>query len=89
MVVVGSWNVRGGNSPKKHLAVHSWINQNKIEIFGLLEARISVNNLAAVLPRILSTGWEGLTNIADHPNGRIVVGWNAQKLRLKRLDSTA
>ncbi|KAG5223022.1 endonuclease/exonuclease/phosphatase family protein [Salix suchowensis] len=70
-------------------AIQTWINQNKVDVFGILESRIRANNMATVLPKILPCNWEAMTNIGEHPNGWIVVGWDANKLQLRFVDSSA
>ncbi|KAJ6317137.1 hypothetical protein OIU78_020255 [Salix suchowensis] len=47
------------------------------------------NNMATVLSKVLSRSWEVRTNFADHPNGRIAVGWDASKVQLQCIDSSA
>ncbi|KAB5569895.1 hypothetical protein DKX38_003688 [Salix brachista] len=89
MVVIGTWNIWGANSTHKHHAVLKWISQNKLDLFGLLETRIEASNMEALLPKILPHGWEAWTNIEDHHNGRIIVGWNASQFQLRRVESSA
>ncbi|KAJ6430692.1 hypothetical protein OIU84_021976 [Salix udensis] len=45
--------------------------------------------MEALLPKILPNGWEAWTNIEDHHNGRIIVGWNASQFHLRRVESSA
>ncbi|KAJ6433786.1 hypothetical protein OIU84_017481 [Salix udensis] len=45
--------------------------------------------MEAVLPKILPLGWDAWTNIEDHHNGRIIVGWNASQFQLRRIESSA
>ncbi|KAJ6333869.1 hypothetical protein OIU78_010886 [Salix suchowensis] len=45
--------------------------------------------MEALLPKILPHGWEAWTNIEDHHNGRIIVGWNASQFQLRCVESSA
>ncbi|KAB5561274.1 hypothetical protein DKX38_006231 [Salix brachista] len=56
---------------------------------GVLESRISATNMTATLSNFLPPNWEAIMNIQDHPNGRIIVGWNAKKFQLKCIASSA
>lgn len=89
MLVIGSWNVWGINSPHKQYAVKSWINQNRLEIFGLLETRITANNLDSVQAKILPPNWKAMSNIQYNPHCRIIVGWNAQHMHIQCIEASA
>ncbi|KAF9661339.1 hypothetical protein SADUNF_Sadunf19G0057800 [Salix dunnii] len=52
------------------------------------ETQLTTNNMSFVLPKILPHNWEAVTNIEDHPNGCIVIGWNASKLQLRYRERT-
>ncbi|KAJ6724733.1 hypothetical protein OIU85_022631 [Salix viminalis] len=45
--------------------------------------------MAVIMSKVLPQRWEVLTNIGDHSNGRIVVGWDASKFQLRYLESSA
>ncbi|KAJ6725241.1 hypothetical protein OIU85_023094 [Salix viminalis] len=49
----GSWNVRGLNNTRKQQSVRNWINFHNLDLFGLLETRISSINLTSVQANVL------------------------------------
>ncbi|KAJ6693232.1 hypothetical protein OIU85_004036 [Salix viminalis] len=60
-----------------------------LDVFGLLETRVMVNNLAAVQANILPPHWAAITNIHANPLCRIIVGWNTKKLTIRSIQATA
>ncbi|KAB5573251.1 hypothetical protein DKX38_000445 [Salix brachista] len=89
MVTIGSWNVRGLNSPQKQFAVCSWLKHHNIDIFGLLETRILPNNLDNVQAKILPLNWSAISNIHTGTLCRISVGWNPKFCHLQSIDTSA
>ncbi|KAB5512336.1 hypothetical protein DKX38_029364 [Salix brachista] len=89
MVTIGSWNVRGLNSPQKQFAVCSWLKHHNIDIFGLLETRILPNNLDNVQAKILPLNWSAISNIHTGTLCRILVGWNPKFCHLQSIDTSA
>ncbi|KAJ6373897.1 hypothetical protein OIU78_029568 [Salix suchowensis] len=87
MIVIGSWNVRGLNSHHKHLAVQQWMQRNKLDIAGIIEARILPQNLQGVQEQIAMQGWNFISNIQAAHHCRILVGWNANKVTLQCIHS--
>ncbi|KAJ6313908.1 hypothetical protein OIU78_017543 [Salix suchowensis] len=86
MVAIGSWNVRGLNTPHKQFAVRSWLKHHNLDIFGLLETKITYANLARVQNNLLPTHWATMSNIQASPICRIMVGWNSQICHLQCID---
>jgi hypothetical protein len=87
MFIIGSWNIWGLNGLQKQKTVHVWAQKNSLDIFGLLETKVSAANLANVQPTLAPLHWQYLTNIASNPTCRILVGWNPHKLHLTCLHS--
>ncbi|KAJ6345277.1 hypothetical protein OIU78_008031 [Salix suchowensis] len=85
MIVIGSWNVRGINNPRKQIAVKKWVSKNNLEIYGILEPRIVNNNLAHVQGKLGIPGWEFASNIRNEGQCRILVSWNAKSLRMNQI----
>ncbi|XP_074288556.1 uncharacterized protein LOC141613710 [Silene latifolia] len=70
-MIISSWNIRGFNDPIKQQEVRGYLAMNKIEVFGLLETRVRLNNAAAI-SRLFSS-YRTLNNYSHHHNGRIWV----------------
>ncbi|XP_074282660.1 uncharacterized protein LOC141607199 [Silene latifolia] len=70
-MIISSWNVRGFNDPIKQLEVRSYLYQNKIEVLGLLETRVRLNNSAAISKKFST--YTIINNYSHHCNGRIWV----------------
>ncbi|KAF9684916.1 hypothetical protein SADUNF_Sadunf03G0000100 [Salix dunnii] len=45
--------------------------------------------MTATMSSFLPTHWEAISNSQDHPNGRIIIGWNSHKFQLKCISSSA
>ncbi|KAB5561400.1 hypothetical protein DKX38_006357 [Salix brachista] len=82
MFKVESWNIRGLNSPKKQKTVHAWTTKNKLDIIGLLEVKISSENMEAVQKGLMLSNWNHVSNDEGASTGRILVSWNAKKCSL-------
>ena len=52
MDIVGSWNIRGLDSPKKHSDVKWILYHYNIGLFGLLETRVRDVNFHKVFPNV-------------------------------------
>ncbi|KAF9663050.1 hypothetical protein SADUNF_Sadunf18G0117900 [Salix dunnii] len=78
-----------GGKKKKLRAVKSWINKCHLNMFGLLETKVSQNNLPLVESKLNLQGWKFLSNIFDENPCRIFVGWNSQYFNLSLVHSTA
>jgi exonuclease III len=76
MFIVGSWNIWGLNGLHKQKTIHAWTQKHKLDIFGLLETKIEVANLAALQSNLTPSHWKYHSNIASSPTCRILVGWN-------------
>ena len=46
--MLGCWNIRGLNGSKKQKNVHDWIVKNKLIAVGLLETKVSKDNIMSV-----------------------------------------
>ncbi|KAJ7009374.1 hypothetical protein NC653_000138 [Populus alba x Populus x berolinensis] len=83
-----SWNTWGLNSLQKQNTVHDWTQKNNLDIFGLLETKIEVTNLAAVQANLAPSCWHFLSNTHHTSHCRILVDWNSQKHNLIYEDSS-
>ncbi|KAB5547862.1 hypothetical protein DKX38_011268 [Salix brachista] len=70
-------------------SVRNWINFHNLDLFGLLETRISSINLTSVQANVLPSGWSAFSNIQDSSNCRILVGWNTLKFQVQCIHSSA
>ncbi|XP_074298992.1 uncharacterized protein LOC141629987 [Silene latifolia] len=73
-MIISSWNIRGFNDPIKQQEVRGYLLSNKVEVFGLLETRVKLNNAAAIC-RLFSS-FSIINNYSHHYNGRIWVFLN-------------
>ena len=70
-----SWNMRGFNMSRKHLAVHRWILKEK-PIFGcLVETRVKQENHSKCM-KVALPGWNSITNYDHHRLGKIWFCWS-------------
>jgi exonuclease III len=74
MFIVGSWNIWGLNGLQKQKTVHAWTQKNNLDIFGLLETKISAANLAAVQTSLAPSHWQFHSNITTSSTYRILIG---------------
>lgn len=51
-MIIGSWNVRGLNSPYKRKEVRNFISKQKPIVMGLLETKIKERNLRKIVRRV-------------------------------------
>lgn len=64
------WNIRGLNSPSKQREVNILCNRERVGLIGLVETKIKVGNIQETA-RTMFGGWEYITNLQYHYNGRI------------------
>jgi len=89
MFNIGSWNLWGLNSFQKQKTVQEWTTKNNLDIFGLLETKITASNLDTIAPHIAISPWQYTTNITSSTSCRIFVSWNPHKLSLTHITSSA
>lgn len=87
---IGCWNTWGLNSTQKQNAVRQWINNNQLEIVGLLESKVNGKNLEKVQTKLTTQRWDFIsnTNTCNPPQCRILIGWNPSKNSLAILHSS-
>ena len=73
-MIIASWNIRGFSKALKHNGVNHLIKKHEIDILGLLETKISLDNLHWIMYNKFPN-WE-MVNISVHGAGRILVLWN-------------
>ncbi|KAJ6740176.1 hypothetical protein OIU79_000334 [Salix purpurea] len=79
-MTIGSWNIRGLNSPHKQNLIQQWVSKNSLDIIGILEPHILPSNIDAVVAGMGISNWNFLSNIQHHHLCRILVGWNSKKV---------
>ncbi|XP_074265186.1 uncharacterized protein LOC141587607 [Silene latifolia] len=77
---VSSWNIRGFNDPIKQQEVRGYLRENKVEVLGLLETRVKINNSAAISR--LFPSYLVINNYSHHYNGRIWVFLDIRRVTL-------
>ena len=79
---IGSWNTRGLNNPRKLRSVHNWVCIHHLDIIGIIETKVSFNNLTKVEDNLNLTGWNFFSNVSPETPCRILVGWNTATYNL-------
>lgn len=68
------WNTRGLNGPNKKKEVKLFCNEQQVGLVGILENKIKSNKLPQVAEKMFG-GWEYVTNLEAHYNGRVWITW--------------
>jgi hypothetical protein len=89
MFIIGSWNIWGLNGLNKQKTAHAWAKNNNLDIFGLLETKVSDANLDSIESTLAPSYWKYCSNLSSSPTCRILVGWNSQKLNLTCIHSAS
>ncbi|XP_074271470.1 uncharacterized protein LOC141595405 [Silene latifolia] len=79
-MIISSWNIRGLNDPIKQQEIKGYLIKNKVEVFGLLETRVKINNFAAIIRNF--PFYSVINNYSHHYNGRIWVFLDSRKITL-------
>ncbi|XP_074288921.1 uncharacterized protein LOC141614066 [Silene latifolia] len=79
-MIISSWNIRGLNDSIKQQEVRGYLWRNKVEVLGLLETRVKLNNFAAISRTFLS--YVVMNNYSHHYNGRIWVFLDTRRVTL-------
>ncbi|KAK9689887.1 hypothetical protein RND81_09G088300 [Saponaria officinalis] len=79
---IGSWNIRGLNKRIKQHEVVDFFRCNNLDILGINETRVQVNNFDAIRKRKLHV-FQVIHNYAFHPNGRYWVFWSRSSLQVQ------
>ncbi|XP_062100704.1 uncharacterized protein LOC133806603 [Humulus lupulus] len=69
------WNVRGINKSSKQIDVMKELHNKNIGFIGLLETKVKASKMGALYLQMFK-GWCFSSNLAHHPNGRIIIAWN-------------
>ncbi|KAJ6978456.1 hypothetical protein NC653_026763 [Populus alba x Populus x berolinensis] len=88
MFIISCWNIWGLNGPQKQKNVQFWAQKNNLDIFGILETKITAANITSVQATLAPPYWQFYSNINSNPTCRILVGWNPHKLQLICLHSS-
>jgi exonuclease III len=57
MFIIGSWNIWGLNGLQKQKIVQAWAQKNSLDIFGLLETKVTAANITAVQTTLAPSHW--------------------------------
>lgn len=68
------WNFRGMNAPNNQKEIKLLSNKENIGLVGLLETKIKVNKVDLIASKLFG-GWEFVTNLSHHYNGRVWITW--------------
>lgn len=74
MVRIMCWNIRGLNAPNKQREVKSLCRNEEVGLVGLLETKVKRNKIVDIATKIFE-GWQYITNLDAHYNGRVLIGW--------------
>ncbi|XP_074301215.1 uncharacterized protein LOC141632574 [Silene latifolia] len=85
MIKLGVWNVRGLNNVNKQKHLKWFLLQNDVELFGLLETRVKPSSLNLIASNVCY-GWNFVTNISQHPGGRIWILWKGNSVDVEVLE---
>lgn len=81
MVNMLCWNVRGLNGPIKQKEVKLLCNIENVGLVGLLETKIKINKIEEIARKMFD-GWQYITNLECHYNGRIWITWRSDFYRV-------
>ncbi|KAG8644820.1 hypothetical protein MANES_10G001700v8 [Manihot esculenta] len=81
--MIGSWNVRGLNDPKKQSEVNTLIARNKLAAIGLIETRVKQERSQKVQNNLKLYEWQFIDNYQFASSGRIWVAYDAQLTHLQ------
>jgi len=82
------WNVRGLNSPLKQHEVVSLMKKNKLDVFGLVETKLTTSAVS-FMHKLRLKNWNFLSNVATANTARILVFWNPSTVKVELIDFTA
>lgn len=82
-ITIGAWNIRGLNTTLKLEDVDSYTKRNKVDIMGILETRIRVNNIGVLSS--LEKHWCIDSNVGLAKNIRVVVMWKEATMTVEVL----
>ncbi|XP_074321559.1 uncharacterized protein LOC141658520 [Silene latifolia] len=74
MIKFGYWNVRGLNKEGKQVVVNTFLHNNNVGLFGLLETKIKASKFHSIASNIFSE-WSISTNNNLHVGGSVWVLW--------------
>lgn len=81
------WNIRGFNHPSKHIEIRNVLLSNKVNVCGILETKVSINDIFSVCRNVMSL-WNFIHNGNANQNIRALVLWNAALWKVKLLFSS-
>lgn len=84
---IGWWNIRGFTKALKHKVVHSFLKEQSLSIFALLETKLDDGKLLDIVQLKFSC-WKVVHNCEEHEGGRIVVFWDPVRVLISQLSKT-
>ncbi|RAL52409.1 hypothetical protein DM860_007266 [Cuscuta australis] len=86
--MIGTWNIRGLNTPLKQKEVLNLIHKYNLSVLGILETKVKKDNISSVKEN-LRRDWESFINNEMHQMGMIWIHWDPKRVALKVLYSYA
>ncbi|KAL7145768.1 hypothetical protein ABFS83_07G108700 [Erythranthe nasuta] len=81
-MIIAFWNIRGLNKPLKQDGVKNLIQNNKIDICGILESKLKTQDKIDNMVNNKFLGWKEVNNLNSHQGGRILILWNPATVTL-------
>lgn len=80
------WNVRGFSAQNKQNEVVFLCNKENVGLVGLVEMKVNSKNIEKVVNKMFG-GWQFLTNLESHYNGRILLVWRPDYYKVELMRS--
>lgn len=77
----------GLNAPNKQKKIKLLCNEERVGLIGLLETKIKRDKIDQVMGKLFG-GWQFISNLDCHYNGRIVVLWRDDLYKIKLIAMT-
>ncbi|GFY91271.1 hypothetical protein Acr_07g0014670 [Actinidia rufa] len=78
---------KGLNMPLKQGEVRNHLRRKKVAIMGIMETKLNHHTLEGIA-RTKFVGWRVANNFSHHPNGRILILWKEELVRLDIIETT-
>lgn len=82
------WNIRGLSGPNKQNEVNILCNKERVGLIRLVETKIKVGKIKEIARKMFG-GWEFITNLQHHYNGRIWLTWRPDVFQVVEESSSA
>ncbi|GJT19247.1 RNA-directed DNA polymerase, eukaryota, reverse transcriptase zinc-binding domain protein [Tanacetum coccineum] len=83
-----TWNVRGLSKKARHNEVKSFIKNEQLKVYAVLETHIKENNVSKICDKVFDK-WEWVSNAKWSPSScRIIIGWDRSQVKVMVLHSS-